>query len=154
MKRQKTTQGEGEAKEKAYTVKGTHLQSKHSRCVGTGSGESPQPNKIQGVSKKTKKERTTTAVGQRGRGTKSSAGNTKKTHVTGIDEITSSSAEGWPKVVPALKRERNSPVKPRKLKSLKTAEVPGGRKTHEKTVSGGKRDPVGRSKDGSTHTAK
>ena len=105
MKRQKTTQVEGEANEKAYTVKGTHLQSKHSRCVGTGSGESPQPNKIQGVSKKTKKERTTTAVGQRGRGTKSSAGNTKKTHVTGIDESTSSSAEGWPKVVPALKRE-------------------------------------------------
>ena len=55
MKRQKTTQVEGEANEKAYTVKGTHLQSKHSRCVGTGSGESPQPNKIQGVSKKQKR---------------------------------------------------------------------------------------------------
>ena len=133
MKRQKTTQVEGEAKEKAYTVKGTHLQSKHSRCVGTGSGESPQPNKIQGVSKKTKKERELPPLlDKRGRGTKSSAGNTKKTHVTGIDEITSSSAEGWPKVVPALKRERNSPVKPRKLKSLKTAEVPGGRKKHTK----------------------
>ena len=138
MKRQKTTQVEGEANEKAYTVKGTHLQSKHSRCVGTGSGESPQPNKIQGVSKKTKKERTTTAVGQRGRGKKSSAGNTKKTHVTGIDESTSSSAEGWPKVVPALKRERNSPVKPRKLKSLKTAEVPGGRKNTRKDGERGK----------------
>ena len=65
MKRQKTTQVtvkltgpvEGEANEKAYTVKGTHLQSKHSRCVGTGSGESPQPNKIQGVSKKKQKRR-------------------------------------------------------------------------------------------------
>ena len=52
MKRQKTTQVEGEANEKAYTVKGTHLQSKHSRCVGTGRSESPQPIKIQGVSKK------------------------------------------------------------------------------------------------------
>ena len=63
MKRQKTTQVtvkltgpvEGEANEKAYTVKGTHLQSKHSRCVGTGRSESPQPIKIQGVSKKKRK---------------------------------------------------------------------------------------------------
>ena len=82
--------------------------------------------------KRRRSGKTTTAAGQRGRRTKNSVGNTKKTHVTGIDEITSSSAEGWPKVVPALKRERNSPVKPRKLKSLKTAEVPGGRKKHTK----------------------
>ena len=56
MKRQKTTQGEGEAKEKAYTVKGTHLQSKHSRCVGTGRSESPQPTNIyRGCQKKKRK---------------------------------------------------------------------------------------------------
>ena len=65
MKRQKTTQVtvkltgpvEGEANEKAYTVKGTHLQSKHSRCVGTGMSESPQLIKVQGVSKNQKKRK-------------------------------------------------------------------------------------------------
>ena len=82
--------------------------------------------------KRRRSGKTTAAAGQRGRRTKNSAGNTKKTHGTGIDEITSSAAGWWPKVVPALKRERNSPVKQRKLKPLKTAEVPGGRKKHTK----------------------